>query len=207
MRNGGYKRWFWLNWHAVRGRVHRKYCRTCKVSFTLLPLAVVARWCYPRDFLVAWLWAAITGTSCRSRDFLVAQGVPVPARDEKSWSDQQDQESIQPCHQLLARWRKLFAARAAVLLPTLTTLCMALQVDLKAAADSVAHLGAAPEPVNVLLAALGLVWAQQAQLSPETTLKDCVPDLLYQLLLRPLPPSHKVRRVTGDRLQYDSLVT
>lgn len=209
VRNGGYERWFWLNWRAVRGRVYRKYCRSCKVSFTLLPLAVVAHRCYPRDFMAAWLWAAITGTPCRSRDFLVAQDVPVPERDERSWSDQQDDESIQPCHQTLARWRTQFADRAAALLPTLTALSLALQVDLKAAADGVAHLHAVPERLHHLVTALGLVWAQRAlpTLACSPTLEECVPELLQYLVSRPLPPSHPVCRASGGRRQYDSLVT
>ncbi len=216
MRNGGYERWFSVDWKDSQCRVFRKYCRTCRVSFTLLPLLVLAHWQYPLEFVVAWQWAALHGTSCRSRDFLVSQRVAVPERLEpvqgdpgESWSDQQDGAAVRPCYQLLARWTREFAVRAARMIPTLTSLCVLLGLDLKNVADSISGLRVTRPRLSPLPVALGLVWVLRRALAPDVQLdlQGCLPELLLCLARRQLPPSHGVLRASGARLLYDSLIT
>lgn len=210
MRNGGYDRWFPVDWDDCRCRVFRKRCRVCGVSFTLLPLLVLAHWQYPLEFVVAWLWAALHGTSCRSRDFLQSQGVPVPERDPaESWTDQQDGAVVRPCYPLLARWTREFAARAARLIPTLTSLCVLLGLDLKNVAASISGLRVTRPRVSPLPVALGLVQVLRRALAPDVqlNLQDYLRDLVLCLARRQLPPSHGVLRASGARLVYDSLIT
>jgi hypothetical protein len=198
-----------VNWKSVRCPVFRKYCRKCNVAFTLLIVDVLAYWQYPRPFVVAWLWSALHGTSCRDRTFLVSQGVPVPVRDPAmSWSDQQDCDSIRPCHQLLARWGRTFGTRAARLIPALTAMCVLLGVDLKNTAEAISGLTVLPR-LSALPVALGLMQAFRQSLVPDQTisLEDCLPELVMCLARRSLPPSHGVLRASGHRLLYDSLVT
>jgi hypothetical protein len=234
VRNGGYERWFWVDWKDVRGWVFRKYCRKCEVAFTLLPLVVLAHWQYPFEFVLAWLWAALHGTSCRSRDFLVSQGVPLPGpeadaswsdqqdearvrRDHRpprrlqgtAWSDQQDEARVRPCYQLLARWTREFAVRAARLVPALTSCCVLLGLDLKNVADAISGLRVTRPRLSALPVALGLVHVLRRALAPDVQpdLEDCLSELVLGLARRRLPPSHRVVRVSGARLVYDSLIT
>lgn len=210
VRNGGYDRWFWIDWVEKRVRVSRKLCRKCGVSFSLLPEDALAHWQYPRDFVEAWLWAALQGTSCRSRDFLVAEGVPLPEPDpDESWSDQQDGSGVRPCHQLLARWTREFAVRAARLTPTLTALCVLLELDLKEVAASISELRVTRPRLSPLPVALGLMQVLRRALAPDLDfdLRACLPQLLVCLARRQLPPSHGVLRASGGRLLYDSLIT
>jgi hypothetical protein len=210
VRNGGYDRWFWVDWKDVRGPVFRKFCRSCGVSFTLLPLVVLAHWQYPFEFVVAWLWAALHGTSCRNRDFLVSQGVPIPERDVSvSWSDQQADDPVRPCYQVLARWTREFSLRAARLIPTLASLCVLLGLDLKSVADSVAELLVTRPRLSALPVALGLMQVLRRARAPDVALdpRVCLSELVMCLTRRRLPPSHGVLRASGARLLYDSLVT
>ena len=210
VRNGGYDRWFWVDWEEVRCPVYRKLCRKCGVSFTLLPFETLARRQYSRSFVEEWLWAALRGSSCRSREFLVSQNVPVPERDPAvSWSDQVDGASIRPCYQLLARWTREFAVRAARLIPTLTSLCVLLGADLKHVADSVVQFRVTRPRASSLPVALGLLQVLHRAVAPESApdFQTCLSDLVVFLERRQLPPSHGVLRASGGRLLYDSLVT
>jgi hypothetical protein len=209
VRNGGYVRWVWVDGQEVRCRVFRKWCRTCRVSFTLLPLCVIARWQYPRELVVARLTAALEGTSCRSREFMVEQGVLVPPLDsDASWSDQLDAVSIRPCYQLLARWTRELAGRAARLVPSLTLVCAVLGVDLNGVASAVSGLRVTHPGMSPLPIAVGLLRAIRGVVVPEAqeSLKSIVSELVMCLARRQLPPSHGVLRASGRRLAYDSLV-
>lgn len=210
MRNGGYDRWFWDDGTDVRRRVYRKFCRKHTASFALLPMLVLARWQYPLPFVVAWLWAALHGASCRSREFLIAQGVRVAEPEpEMSWSDQQEEGHVRPCYQLLARWSREFAIRAARLIPALMSLCVLLGVEMKAVAESVSALRVTRSRLSPLPVALGLMLVLRRALTPqaEIDLETCLSDLVIGLTRRRLPPSHGVLRASGGRLLYDSLIT
>ena len=213
-RNGGYERWFLVDWQPVWCRVFRVYCRTCNVSFTLLPICALAYWRYPREFIVAWLCAALHGTSCRSRDFLVHEGVPVPVRDKRmSWSDQQDSDHIRPCYQLLARTAREFARRAALLIPILTAMCCVLDLDLEDATAAVLGLHVSRECLSPLPVAVGMIMLLRrgGQADREEVLQDDLQGAVLELMLylgrKRLPPSHGVLRASGGRVLYDSLVT
>jgi hypothetical protein len=180
------------------------------VSFTLLPLLVLAHWQYPFEFVVAWLWAALHGTSCRSRDFLISHGVPLPERNtEESWTDQQDGMVVRPSYQVLARWTRLFAVRAARLAPALVSLCALLDVDLKSVPTTISELRESQPRLNALPVTLGLLTALRRALAPNVPvdLQASLPDLVLSLARRRLPPSHGVLRASGARLLYDSLIT
>lgn len=190
--------------------MYRKRCRKCKVSFTLLPLLALAHWQYPLDFVSGWLWAALHGTSCRSRDFLVSRGVPLPEPAAgESWTDQQDGAGVRPCYQLLARWTREFAVRAARVIPALVSLCVLLGVELKTVADSISELRVTRPRLSSLPVALGLVQALRRAVVPgvDIDLAGCLPELVVCLTRRQLPPSHGVLRASGGRLFYDSLIT
>lgn len=210
MRNGGYNRWFWVGWEEVQGPVFRKWCKTCRVSFTLLSLCVLAHWHYPRAFVVARVAASLEGTSCRSREFLAAQGVPVQEPDPPTpWSEQQDEGGIQPCHQSMSRWVRTFAIRAARLIPTLTALCVLLDIDLKSVAEAVADLRVTRPSLSPLPVAVGLLRVLHEALAPDlpSDLEECVARLVTYLARRQLPPSHGILRASAGRLVYDSLIT
>ena len=188
--------------------MYRLWCRHCRVSFTLLPLDVLAHWQYPREFIIAWLWAALRGTSCRSREFLITEGVPIPERDPAtSWTDQQDAACIRPSHQLLARWTREFSARAARLIPTLTSLCVYLGLELKQVAAHVGELAAPGQ--GSLPVALGLLHVLHDSVVPDVhlDLRDLLTELVAYLGRRQLPSSHGILRASGGRLLYDSLIT
>jgi hypothetical protein len=159
--------------------------------------------------VVAWLWAALQGESCRSRAFLVEQGITVPPRDDKlSWSDQQDVDRIRPGYQLLARWRNKLADRATAVLPLLVVLCSLFQIDLKAASEALTELKNVPVRLNAAALVLGLMRALRGELQPgvSVSLEECVPYLLEWLVECHFNPSHGVGRASGGRPHYHSLV-
>lgn len=209
VRNGGYSRWFWHEGSDVRSWVYRKYCPRCRVSFSLLPGDALARWQYPCGLVAAWLWAAMRGAPCRSRAFLVEQGVPVPPPDpDISWTEQRDDADLRPSHQLLWRWSRELTVRAARLLPALVGLLIVLGTDLRAVAGSFAGLPpiqAHFAPSSIALAALAVLRRSTAG-GAEPAVHDLLFDLVRTLTRRQLPSSHRVVRVSGGRLRYDGLV-
>jgi hypothetical protein len=207
--NGGYERWFWVDWIEVRARVYRKVCRKCNVSFTLLPFGVLAHWQYPREFVVEWLWAALHETPCRSREFLVEQGVPFPEPDPDMPWDEHRENKVSPSPGLLARWTRTFALRAARLIPMLTSLCMLLEVEFANVAEGVLELGVNGPRLSALPIAVGLVHVLRQTLQPagQLDLRDSLSELVTCLARDRLPPSHSVVRASGARLTYDSLIT
>lgn len=210
MLNGGYERWFLNDGTDVRARVYRKFCKKCRVSFSLLSEDALAHWQYPRRFVTGWLKAALQGTPCRDRAFRLSQGVPLPEPEPNaSWPEQQEDGKVWPCHQLLARWSREFAVRSARLIPTLTLLCVQLGIEMKTAAESVWALRNAPSRLSSMVTALGLTFAltQGRQGSDEIDLDTCLAELVVVLVRRRLPSSHGVLRASGGRLLYDSLVT
>lgn len=210
VRNGGYKRWFWLGEREDTADVHRKWCRPCRVSFTLLPADVLAHWQYPREFVEAWLWDAVHATPCRSREFLVTQGVAVPEPDpDTPWDDQRTEAAIRPSHHVLARWTRVFSARAARLIPLMTAMCVLLGLELKSAADAVSELRMTRPHLNALPVALGLLHVLDRALAPDMPccLQDSLSVLVTHLARSRLPSSHGVVRASGARLSYDSLIT
>lgn len=210
MRNGGYDRWFLVDWREKRAPVFRKWCGTCGVSFTLLPSGVLAHWQYPREFVVAWLGAAMRTTPCRDREFLVTQGTPLPEPDpDTPWDEQRVEAAVRPCPHVLARWTRVFSVRAARLIPMLTALCVLLGLEMKAVAEAVSELRMARPRQNALPVALGLLHVLHQALAPDVplSLQDSLSELVMYLARERLPPSHGVVRASGARLIYDSLIT
>jgi len=206
---GGYRRYFVVFGLQVLSWVYRRACRECQVTFSLLPECALAYHQHPLATIAARVWAALKGTSCRNREFLLAyaSGVPVP-EEHGSWSDLLASVQTWPCCQLLARWSRSFAAEAEQRIHLLAAACILLKVDLQSVAQNVAGLGTrVPEKLNALSHALGLVHASRG-LSPlaPVALEDFVPELLRYLNGRLLPEKHKVLQASGGRFRYDYLV-
>jgi hypothetical protein len=195
----------------VQTWIYRKACRTCGVTFSLLPGFAVAYHHHTVDVIGARVWAALGGTSCRDRAFLqqYASGVPEP-EEHVSWSDLLAAVPTYPCYQLLSFWTRKLVARACVRMHLLASACVLQGVELKATAERLSALpGKTPKKLYALAIALGLWHGAGSMLSSAQypDLQSCLPRLVWWLNSRPLPEKHKVLQASGGRFRYDSLVT
>jgi hypothetical protein len=196
---------------VVQTWIYRKYCRTCGVTFSLLPGFALAYHHHTVDVIASRTWEALQGRSCRDRDFLEQHAADVPAPEPGvNWSDLLASVSTRPCYQLLARWPRRLVELARERLHLLATACVLQGADLKAVAEQLSTLPAnTPKKLAALALALGLWHGVGSVLSPTDypDLASCLPRLIWWLHARPLPPKHTVLQASGGRLRYDSLVT
>lgn len=192
-RNGRYPRHIPTDRGAGEpGWIYRKRCSRCRVSFALLPDFIPMGLRYPCLLVADWLWAALQGTSCRSRAFLERHRIPCPAEESEhySWTYLLDFERTQPGYQTLARWVTRFSARALTAVPTLMTACIALGCDLKAEAERFSGLVLAPARAFPIAVAL-LLWS--ALRGTGKPLESELESLVHYLLWHPRPSQERRR--------------
>lgn len=204
VRDGGYPRWIpTTGGQSTLGRIYRKWCSRCGVSFSLLPDFIPKGLRYSCLLVADWLWEALKGTSCRSRAFLERHEVPVPDEEPgQSWTYLLDSARTQPGYQLLARWVTRFSARALTALPTLMTACIVLGCDLRAEADRFSGMVSAPARAFPIAVALYL-WSAMRGTGEE--LERQLPSLVHYLLWHRRGSSHERRRAWHRASRYDGL--
>jgi len=128
-KNGGYGRLIPVGSGSEAGWIYRRYCSTCKVSFSLLLDCILRCQRYGRLFVVAWLWECLSGSTSRSEEAYKRIGIACPAREEgTSWTDQLDDQRTEPGYQRLCQWTQLFSERALVWYPVLIQICIVLGI-------------------------------------------------------------------------------
>lgn len=209
-RDGSYGRGIPLGNGAVPGKIFRKYCRPCDVSFSLIPDFILRGQRYGRLLVVAWLWAWLRGAACRSVDFLIEQQIPRPLQEALTcWSDLVDAEPTRPGYRLMHRWGCVFSRRALRAIPAMVHACISLRCDFKReVAECLTTLSLVPRRARPLAVALGLWRAMQQATSTSgaaVELESALLTLSGFLAQRPLRASHGLRRASGDSLVYDTL--
>ena len=177
------------------GRILRKYCRPCDVSFSLIPDYILRGQHYGRFLVVAWLWAWLRGVACCRVDFLDEQQIPRPVHDALTcWSDLVDLEPTRPSYRLLRRWGCVFNRRALRFIPVLVHACTGRRCDFKReVAECLTTLSCVPRRARPLAVALGLWRALQQATStsgPDVELEYALFTLSGFLTQRPLLASH-----------------
>ncbi len=107
--------------------IYRKYCRSCIVSFTLLPHFLLSRHRHLKSIIVSWLKACVL-TGMSSLEFLKPLTGYCSETQEKgrghSYSDYLNAERVYPGKTLLLHWLKAFSHRAARFIPDLLSYCI-----------------------------------------------------------------------------------
>lgn len=208
-RNGRYRRWIPIGSGRVAGWIYRRYCRVCKVAFSLIPDFILRGHSYSRFLVVSWLWSCLGGQSSRSRPFLVQAGIEHPAPEVGvSWTDLLDAERTRPGYQTLSRWTRRFSARARKRVAHLVQTCIGTEVDFKRdVAECLSSLTSVPRYARALAVVVGL-WRAilQTSATAPVDLYEALDSVVPHLCNRVLEPSHKLRRAFSDDLIYDSMV-
>ena len=207
-KNGGYPRNIPKDASYVDGVILRSYCSRCEVAFSLIPGFILPWHSYSRELIVAWLLERMQGTPFRSQRFLVKQRIEhVPADDTTSWTDMLDSERTCPGYQRFQDWTQRFSRSAQRLLGSLLAVIGWLDIDLRTAAARVATLQPISIPTSPLALAVSLMNCLPRGPDPDQSGTAAeLGRLVGLLVMRPLPLSHKIRRASADRIQYDTLV-
>lgn len=200
-RNGWYPRSIPLRPGDRRGgKIFRKFCSRCRVSFSLLPEFLLRRQRYRLALVAAWLWAWLCGASSRCRDFYRIQGIRFAEASRMAWSDWLDQpdQRTRPGYQLLHRWVDVFTHRARQQMSELVAAAYEVGARLE-------------EPSSPFRAnPLGLAWLHWEALVRAGSAGSGTNDrrAAFEQLIRYLArePSHLARRVSGGVFAYDVLV-
>jgi hypothetical protein len=158
---------------------------------------------------VAWLLERLRGFPYRSESFLVRQGIEHAAPDDQtSLTDMLDCERTRPGYQRFHGWTWRFSLAAQRVIGSLVAAFAWLDLDLKSAALKVATLQTGEAPTAPLALALSLDSCLPRNRGPDCgeTAERRLARLVGMLVMRPLPFSHKIRRVSCERIQYDTLV-
>jgi hypothetical protein len=207
-KNGGYGRRIPEGAGYVDGVILRSYCSRCKVGFSLIPGFILPWHSYSRELVVAWLLERIQGTPYRSKRFLVQQAIAhAPADEDMAWSDMLDFERTRPGYQRFQGWTRRFSRAAQTILGSLLATMAWLDIDLRTAAAKLATLQPVAAPTSPLALALSLEMCLPRGRAPDISgPAGEMGRLVGMLVMRSLPVSHKIRRATSDRIQYDTLV-
>ena len=133
-RNGFYERWVRALQRLFYALIYRKYCRTCVVSFTLLPHFLLSRHRHLKSTIVTWLKACVVaGISCFEflRPLTNHGNEAEQAGKGHSFSDFLNAERIYPGTSLLSYWLKTFSHRAALFLPRLLLYSIQVGKDIR----------------------------------------------------------------------------
>lgn len=209
-KNGSYPRWIPNGSRRVLGRIFRKYCSRCRVSFSLLPEFLLPRQRHRLGLVAAWLWEWLQGTSARCRDFYLRHGIKCPEPDDRMcWSDLLDQPGLRtrPGYQLLYWWAERFSQRAARLVPELRDAVEGLTGMARTAGEALA--GWRVPEAGRSLAHAWIAWealwrhgSTRGELDP----REAFAQLVRFLARDPLPRSHPVRLASGNAVTYDCIV-
>lgn len=181
-----------------RAYLFRKWCESCRKSFTLVPDDMLPFHSYGTKFIENRLLACLDGVSLRSRDFYEQRGV-IPstspetrANEEFSWSDQLEMEPLNPSHQLFLQWRRVFSSRARLWLQSLLVACVLSGCDLrKRLGESLDDFVHCPPQLYPLLLSAGLVGLLQ-----DRPVRSCFGDTLRLLCGSSIGP-HKNLQAPG----------
>lgn len=150
--------------------LYRKWCGSCRRSFTLMPDDVLPLHSYGVELVGDRLMACIDGASLRSRDFYELKGLAAPASPEErvvgdfSWSDQLELEPLTPSYQLFHQWRRSFSLRARLWLYWLLAACLLSGCDLRTRlGESLESFNQCPKDLYPLLLSVGLIGLLQDQ--------------------------------------------
>lgn len=202
VRDGDYRRHFWVCRRFEIGVVIRKKCRNCGVRFSLLPNDVIPMHSYGLSLIQSRLQASLEGVADRSRAFykdhqllpddLLAEEAQPPTL---SWSDQLNDEPLRPSHQLFASWRRKWPRRAQVWLHLLLLACIHIGADLSSAfAQKLQNLAECPLPMRSFAHAVGLI-----SLLRDESAKSAFAPTIVLLACR---PAHKNFRAVGRPPPY-----
>jgi hypothetical protein len=178
------------------------------VAWSLIPDFILPWHSYGRQLIVDWLLARMRGSAYRSQTFLVQQGiVHAPAEAMTSWSDMLDCQRTQPGYQRFHGWTRRFTRGAQKCLDSLMAVLAWLSLDLRQVVVEVATLQQAASPTSPLTLALAVMLVMPSARAPDPDQRsEHLARLVGILVMRPLPVSHKVRRASGGRIVYDTLV-
>lgn len=129
-RNGHYARRLTLHGQLVEGTIFRKWCRPCRVGFSLFPCDVVPLHSHGADSIADRLIAGLRGHSLRSLQHYRDQGL-APADFDGSWCDWLDMNPIEPTFQTFHSWQQKFSYRTQLWLRPLTWGCIYAGVSLQ----------------------------------------------------------------------------
>jgi hypothetical protein len=114
--------------------IYRKYCRTCIISFTLLPHFLLSRHRHVKSTIIAWLKVCVMATiSCLAflKPLTNYSAESQDAGRGHSFSDYLTTERVYPGKSLLSHWLKAFSHRAALFIPKLLSYCIQAGRDLR----------------------------------------------------------------------------
>lgn len=188
-KNGQYARSLALHGQFVEGIIFRKWCRPCRVGFSLFPSDVVPLHSHGAGAIAGRLVAGLRGQSLRSLSYYRAQGL-APAAFDGSWCDWLDSNPIVPTFQTFHSWQQKFSYRTQLWLRPLTWACIHAGAPLREQLGSfLAEYSDCPPALYALALGAGLLG-----LLLSLPAEVCIPLRLGFLACR---PSHKSLRALG----------